>query len=274
LNYPGCVVTKFQAGKVEREVNKMDTNPPFSSPVKEYTQENYVCDENGNEVLDKTFVWKYNADNQLSEMYLYDGNYELLEITRYIYDNDHNLKEVFVNVAEGEQKKHLIYEYKDNKLDQITDISGDYKIVTRYDDYGNPIEKHNYTGKDLLISETKFINLYDKNNRLVEKHTVFPSGESDWVEKYTYNEAGLPVEEQKIRHQITSVGKFIYNDKGDLIESEFNAGMSNYEAMKREIVYDRNNDILEIQEYRKGWCYQDRNNEFGLTGVTRFTYIR
>jgi len=252
----------------------MEIKAPFSGTVKEYTQENYVCEEHGEEVLDSTYVFKYNQNQQISEISLYDANSELSEISNYTYDNDKNLKEVVVRVADGEQKRKLIYDYKDNKLDQITEIAGDYKSITKYDNLGNPLEKQNITNANVEISNTKYINLYDSNNRLVEKHTIFPSGESDWVEKFTYNDNGLMIKEEKIRHQITSLVEHSYNDKGDLILSDFNPGMSNYETLKKEIIYDRNNDILEIQEYRKGWCYQDRNDEFGLTGITKFSYVR
>jgi hypothetical protein len=247
---------------------------PFTGTVKEYTQENYICEEHGEEVLDSTYVFKYNQDHLISEICLYDANNQLSEISNYTYNDDQSLKEVQVRVAEGEMKRKLIYEYKDNKLDQITEIAGDYKAITKYDNLGNPLEKHNITNEDVVISKTQYINLYDQESRLVEKHTIFPSGESDWVEKYAYNESGLPAREEKIRHQMTSVAEHHYNEKGDLILSDFNAGMSNYEMLKREIVYDRNDDILEIQEYRKGWCYQDRNDEFGLTGIIKYSYVR
>ena len=119
-----------------------------------------------------------------------------------------------------------------------------------------------------------YVNLYDENGRLVEKHTIFPSGDSDWIDKFQYNDAGLLIEEQKIRRQLVSIVKHSYNDKGDLILSDFNPGEPNHETLKKEIVYNENNDIVEIKEYRKGWCYQDRNDEFGLTGIFRYSYVR
>ena len=119
--------------------------PPFSSPVKEYSMESYICDEDGKEVLDNKVTWKYNQNHKISEIYQYDPKTKFSELSCYTYDKDQNLKEVTVKIEDGEQKKHLIYEYKDNILDQITEIAGDYKIVTKYDDYGNPSEKQTYT---------------------------------------------------------------------------------------------------------------------------------
>ena len=156
----------------------------------------------------------------------------------------------------------------------IIDIAGDYKFITKYDDYGNPSEKHTFTSGDLLISTTMYVNQYDGNGRLVEKHTILPSGGSDWIDKFQYNEAGLLIEEQKTRHQSVSTVKHSYNDKGDLILSDFNPGEPNHETIKKEIVYNGNNDIMEIKEYRKGWCYQDHNEEFGLMGIFTYSYAR
>ena len=255
----------------------MDTKPPFSSPVKEYTQEVYLCDEDGNQVLDSRFVWKYNEHHNVSEVAQYNSNNELWEVTSYTYNDDQTLKEVTVKVAggdfEGELKRALFYEYKDGALDQITEIGGDYKIVTKYDDCGNPTEKHNFSGEDLVISTTMYVNIYDQG-RLVEKHTVFPSGGPNWVDKFKYNDDGLLIEEQNDRSKLVSIVKHSYNEKGDLILSDFNPGEPNYETLKREIFYNENGDIKVIKEYRKGWCYQDRNDEFGLTGVAMYFYVR
>ena len=50
--------------------------------------------------------------------------------------------------------------------------------------------------------------------------------------------------------------------------------VSDHEMLKKEIVYNENDDITEIKEYRKGWCYQDRNDEFALTGIFKYSYVR
>jgi hypothetical protein len=252
----------------------MDMKPPFSSPVKEYSQESYVFDEDNKQVLDNKVVWKYNDDHKISEIYQSDPKTKFSELSRYIYDQEQRLKEITVTIEDGEQKKHLFYEYKDDILDQIIETAGDYKIVTRYDDFGNPTEKQTYTGADLLISTTMYVNQYDDKGRLVEKNTIFPSGDSERIDKYRYDAAGLLIEEQNIRHQLVSTVKHSYNDKGDLVLSDFNPGESNNETLKREIVYSKDNNINVIKEYRKGWCYQDRNEEFGLTGVTFYSYVR
>ncbi len=248
--------------------------PPFSKPVKEFSMENYVLDEDGKQVLDNKVTWKYNKDHKLSEVYQYDSNMALSEVSYYTYDNDQKLKEITVKVEDGEQKKLFVYDYNEDKLDQIAEIAGDYKLLTKFDDYGNPSEKHSYTSADVLLATTIFINLYDQKGRLIEKHTIFPSGESDRVDKFQYNEAGWLIEEQNIRHQLVSTVKHSYNDKGDLILSDFNPGEPNHETLKREIVYSKNNDVMEIKEYRKGWCYQGRNDEFGLTGIALYSYVR
>ena len=119
----------------------MDAKPPFSGTVKEYSLESYVCDENGREFLDSKITWKYNRDQKISEVYQYDENHELSEISSYTYDDNRNLLEITVKTADAEQKQSLAYEYKDNKLIQITETGEDYKIATRFDDYGYPIEK-------------------------------------------------------------------------------------------------------------------------------------
>jgi hypothetical protein len=252
----------------------MDMKPPFTGNVKEYSMESYICDISGKEVLDNKVTWKYNRNHKVAEIIQCDPKTNFAEISRYSYDNEGKLKEVVLKIESGEQKKRFVYEYQDNTLSQIIEIGGDYKIVTNYDECGNPSEKQTYAGDDLRISTTMYVNLYDENGRLTEKHTIFPSGDSEWIDKFQYDDAGLLIEEQKIRHQIISIARHRYNAKGDLILSDFNPGEINQETLKREIVYGKNNDILEIREYRKGWCYEDRNEEFGLTGIYRYSYLR
>jgi len=251
----------------------MEMKPPFTRPVKEYSVENYVF-EDGKQVLDNKFTWKYNQNHQIFEIYQYDSKIELYEASYYNYNDDQQLKDVTVKVADGEQKKQLLYEYADDKLTQISEIAGDYNTLTKYDDYGNPSEKETYTKENVLISTTVFINLYDQNGRLVEKHTILPSGEADRVDKYQYNESGLLIEEQNVRKHFTSIAKHSYNEKGDLILSDFNPGEPNHEMLKRELIYSKDNNILEIREYRLGWCYQDHNDDFGLTGIALYSYMR
>ena len=207
----------------------MEMKPPFTRPVKEYSVENYVF-EDGKQVLDNKFTLKYNQNHQIFEIYQYDSKIELYEASYYNYNDDQQLKDVTVKVADGEQKKQLLYEYADDKLTQISEIAGDYNTLTKYDDYGNPSEKETYTKENVLISTTVFINLYDQNGRLVEK--------------------------------------------GDLIQSDFNPGEPNHEMLKRELIYSKDNNILEIREYRLGWCYQDHNDDFGLTGIALYSYMR
>jgi YD repeat-containing protein len=252
----------------------MEIKPPFFKPVKECSMESYVFDEDGREVLDHKITWKYFNDNQISEVVNFDSNNELVDTSFYTYDRKQNLLEITVENADESLKQSTAYEYKENKLFRSTETSADYKIVTTFDDYGYLIEKQNLGIEDEPFSTTKYINLYDQNGRLIEKHTVFPSGDKDWIDKYEYNSQGLLIVEQRIRGQITSLTRHFYNDRGDLLLSEYNPGQPNNETLKREIVYDANNDISEIKEYRKGWCYQDRGGEFGLTVTLKYSYVR
>jgi hypothetical protein len=260
--------------KKEREETAMDMKPPFSSPVKEYSMESYFYDEEGKEVFDNKVTWKFNQDHKVFEINQYDPKTKFSELSSYTYDKDQNLKEVAVKIETGEQKKLFVYEYKDNLLDQIIEIAGDYKMVTRYDDHGNPTEKQTFSREDTLISTTMYVNKYDEKSRLIEKRTLFPSGDSDRIDQFQYDQAGLLIEEQKTKHRLVSTVKHSYNSKGDLILSDFNPGESNHETLKKEILYNQDNDIIEIKEYRRGWCYQDRNDEFTLTGKFIYSYIR
>jgi len=252
----------------------MDNKPPFSGTVKEYSLKNYLCDEKGKEHLDYKYVWKYNPDHQISEIQHYSSRNVLSDISYHSYDDRRNLLEITVKTAKGTKKQQLVYEYKDHQLSQITDITRNFRIVTQYDDHGNPIEKQNLSSAGTLLSTTKYINQYDQNHRLVEKRTFFSSENSDWIDKFQYNEQGCLVEETRIRHQAVSTVKYDYNEKGDLILGEYNPGEINREILKKDIVYSDNNDILEIKEYRRGWCYSNYNDNFGLTGIARYSYVR
>jgi hypothetical protein len=57
-------------------------------------------------------------------------------------------------------------------------------------------------------------------------------------------------EESRLKNQITTISKYTYNDKGDLVLNEFNPDQSNSETIKNEIMYDEKGDIIEIKEYR------------------------
>jgi len=252
----------------------MEMKTPFASPVKAYSIEYHVIGEDGQLVLDNRTTWKYNTDHQIVEIDQQNSNKDYSEKTIYSYDENLKLQEMVVKVAEGEVKRRLVYEYEDDLLTQVTEVAGDYKIVTKYDDQGNPAEKSTYTRSDYLVSNTVFVNLYDQNGRLVEKHSIFPMNDSSWIDKYQYDEDGRLIEEQKTRNQLVSIIKHNYNSRGDLILSDFNPGQPNYETLKRDIEYSPDGDILEIKEYRRGWCYQDRNEEFGLTAMLKHSYQR
>jgi hypothetical protein len=251
----------------------MNVKSPFSSPVKEYSLESYILDEEGKEVLDKKESWKYNSNGQISEINQYDPATKFSESSSYTYDKEQRLKEVIIKIEDGEVKKHLIYQYKDNALEQTIEAAGDYKIVTKFDDQGSPSEKQIFVGANTLISTTMYVSLYDDNGRLVETHTIYPSGDSE-INKFQYNDAGWLVGEQKTRNKLVSTVKHSYNDRGDLILSDFNSGEPNHEMIKKDIAYNQNGDVSEIKEYRKGWCYQDHNDEYGLTGIFKYSYVR
>ena len=157
----------------------MEMKTPFASPVKAYSIEYHVIGEDGQLVLDNRTTWKYNADHQIVEIDQQNSNKYYSEKTIYSYDENLKLQEMVVKVAEGEVKRRLVYEYEDDLLTQVTEVAGDYKIVTKYDDQGNPAEKSTYTRSDYLVSNTVFVNLYDQNGRLVEMFaplTVLPVG--------------------------------------------------------------------------------------------------
>jgi hypothetical protein len=42
---------------------------------------------------------------------------------------------------------------------------------------------------------------------------------------------------------------------------------------EKDVTYDENGDIVEVKEYRKGWCYQSTDT-FELTGINQFSYVR
>jgi hypothetical protein len=234
--------------------------------------ENYTFDEQGKEILESKSIWKY-ENNRLSEVQHYNAKNKLTDTNCYTYDQAGNLTEITVKTAKGSKKQSVIHEYQDNKLVQVTDNTRGYKIVSKFDDHGNPTEVQNYKDADSLPFITFYKNLYE-NDRLVVKQAVFPSGDSDWIDKYRYNAAGQLIEEEQMRHGVVSITKYTYNDKGDLVLNEYNPGEPNHESIKKDIVYTENGDIVEAKEYRMGWCYQYFNDSYGLTGVTRYHYIR
>ncbi len=252
----------------------MDAKLPFSGTVKEYTLESFTIDDNQKEIPDYKYVWKYNSHNNLSEVSHYDSNNQLVEVSRYTYDDHQNLLEITVNDAEGEEKQSIVYLYKEGKLDQVVNTANNSRKITNYDDFGNPVEEQNYQSPDSPPSITNYINQYDQGNRLVEKRAILPLANSDWISTYKYNSRGLLIEETRTRNKAVSIVLHTYNDKGDLILSEHNPGEFHSETVKKEIIYDNHNDIVEIKDYRKGWCYNNLDDRFVLTAVSRYSYIR
>jgi YD repeat-containing protein len=252
----------------------MNVKPPFTGAVKAYTMERFIINEKGREALDYKYIWKYNEYRQLFEVEHYSAKNKLSDISRYTYDDQQNLVEIVVKTVKGSVKQHLFYEYKDGKLSQIIDEARFFKIVTKYDDHGNPLEEQNFRDADAPPSVTRYINAYDKNNMLVEKHTIFPLSDSDWVDQYKYDSDGRLIEENRSRNKAVSIVKHSYNDEGDLIRSDYFLDEVNNETIIKNIVYDTDGNILEIKEYRDGWFNQDDNNEPGLISISRYSYVR
>jgi len=252
----------------------MDQKPPFSGKVKEYTLQRYNFDDNSREVLESKYTWKYDRNNILCELQHYNDKNEIVDISSYEYDGSGKLVEIIVKAADGSEKQTITYEYEDGRLSRVTDTTSEFKIVTGYDDYGSPLEKHNFQDNETTPMITKYINLYDQDNRLVEKRTIFPSGGAEWIDMYTYSDEGQLIEEIRTRNGVNSITRYSYNEKGDRVLSEYDPGQENSETVKNEIVYNKEGDIFETREYRKGWCYQNYNDEFGLVGVSRYTYVR
>jgi hypothetical protein len=264
----------------------MDKKPPFVGIVKEYTEERYVFDKKGSELLDYKYIWKYNENNKLSEVHRHKSNNKLADISYYTYDDFQNTLEIIVKTPKGNIKQRLIYEYTNNKLTQITNVAKSFKTIEKFDGYGNLIEEVFYRDISLPPYIKRCKNVYNNNKQLIEKWTILTSGELDSTVRYEYNENGLLTQESVIHNKTTyrvdgkelrisknSISKHTYNDKGDLFLSEYKSDGFGSETHKKEIAYDEFNDITQINDYRKGYAYIWKDN-FGLISVTKYFYKR
>ena len=121
---------------------------------------------------------------------------------------------------------------------------------------------------------------------MIEKQTIIPSGELDSTTRYKYDSNGLLNEEDKINNKTSwfangrelklskhSVSKHTYNNRGDLVLSEFHSDGFGDESHKKEITYNEFNDITQIKDYRKGYAYIWKD-DFGLLSITKYYYVR
>ena len=260
----------------------MDDKCPFSGTVKEYSEERYVFDKQKNENLDYKYVYKYNENHELSEVHGYNSKNKLTDISQYVYDDSRKLAEIIVKSARGNKKQRIIYEYTDNKLTQVTNIARSFKTIEKFDDYKNVTEEMFYGDESAPPYITRYKNIYDKDKRLKEKWTILPSNEIDHTESYLYDSKGLLVQETRINKASVrndgkelprsweSISKYTYDDKDNLVLSEFYSGGSASETHKKEINYDEYGDIAQIKDYR-AFIWEDN---FRLVSVTRYSYVR
>ena len=263
----------------------MTRTKPFSGIVKEYTEERFIGYIAGKVTMDYKIVHKYDG-SKLTEIHTYSSKNKLTNISYYNYDHLQNITEILIKTAKGTIKQRIIYEYINNRLSHVTNISKIFKIVTKYDESGNPLQNDYDKSKDDLPCSTKFNNKYDVNQRLKEKQIMLPNDELDSIIQYKYNNEGLLLEENitncktsflsgarenKISKNLTS--KHSYNDHCDLILSKFFADGQNNETHKKEISYDGTNSICEIKDFRKGRAFLNKDT-FALISVTKFSYVR
>jgi hypothetical protein len=202
---------------------------PFSGIVKEYTEERFIGYVAGKVTMDYKIVHKYDG-SKLTEIHTYSSKNKLTNISYYNYDHLQNITEILIKTTKGTIKQRIIYEYINNRLSQVTNTSKIFKIVTKYDESGNPLQNDYYKSKDDLPYSTKFNNKYDVNHRLIEKQIMLPKDELDSIIRYKYNNEGLLLEENimncktsfspgalenKISQNLTL--KHSYNDQGELI---------------------------------------------------------
>lgn len=264
----------------------MREKPPFSGTVKEYTRERYIGYVQGNISLDYKIIFKFDENNKLNEIHSYNAKNKLTDISYYLYDNFKNLAEVIIKTAKGNKKQQIIYEYSDNKSYQVTNILKGQRIITKYDEFGNPIEEIFDVDSSKPPNIMKFINKYDDKQQLIEKQTLLPSGEIDSTVKYKYNTRGLLIEEcqtnektswivngREFRLWKSHISQFFYNNNKDVILTEFYTDGNNDETHKKEITYDEFNSITEIKDFRKGYAFKNKDT-FGLVSVTKYSYVR
>jgi hypothetical protein len=264
----------------------MDKKPPFSEIVKEYTEERYVFDKKGNEILDFKYIWKYNENNNISEVHRYNSKNKLTDISHYTYNDVQNILEVIVRTPKGSKKQSMFYKYNCNKLIEISNIAKSFKTISKFDNAGNLIEEAFYRDSNSSPYITRYKNVYNRNKQLIEKWIILASGELDSTIIYEYNDAGLLIQENKTNNKTTykidekelrisknSISKYTYNDRGDTILSEYESEGFGKETHKKEITYNEFNDIVQIKDYSKGYAYIWKD-DFGLMSVTNYFYKR
>lgn len=162
---------------------------------------------------------------------------EWQEYASYIYDNV-KIKEVITTI------------------DSIRSLCK--KIVEKYDNNENTIEKLSYDKEDNLISENYYT--YDnKGNLIKEKYIQFKK--TYMIDEYEYNEDKKIIKSiHSTNGKITRIEKHEYNDKGLKSKSFSYDGNEELKFVDEyEYIFNKNNEIIK-GSHKYGWPKQNKFN--------------
>jgi len=158
------------------EVNINDNLPEGLSNVKKilkYDDKNNLIEElyYENSIYLMKEVFKYDVENKITE-----SRYYFEESIRYkkIYDKKENLIEEieYDSLTNVKAKWSYIYDKKGNEIEArrvLKDTVFHFKIISKYDKYNNPIQKINFSNKDVADSGNIYKYEYDKKGNWIKK---------------------------------------------------------------------------------------------------------
>ncbi len=173
-----------------------------------------------------------------SYKYKYDENVRLIERT-----NFNRLDRKYEYDSTGNQVKELMFDSEG--------LMGYWTY--KYDNNGYKIEKTGYLGDDFV---ERWIYEYDQDHKKIKEFMVgaeLDNSQTEMVKTYEYDNKGrlISVLWTDPKTKITSVDKYKYNDKNDIIEhynkNDFQRGIEEIKFYKYQ--YDKNGNWVKRIEY-------------------------
>ena len=154
--------------------------------------------------------------------------------------------------SETTEQTSYFYDKKDNLIEKIKSVSSQPTESTKYNKYGDIVEKRQYSykeGEDVVIAVNTYC--YDKNRRkkIHLEHGIPNDRAYYFITSFIYNNS-----DQLIRWETTGnsrvypESKYEYNENGDLIKDCYHSKTEEHKYLK----FDENNNWIERKIYIDG----------------------
>jgi hypothetical protein len=209
-----------------------------------YKYKNGELDSNSKQ---KEFFYKYDNHGNQIEMAKIKLDSSIVTYEIYNFDEKGNLiswrrfGEIDTSICE------IHYDTKGNKVEELeTSKLSPSKRNYKYDSVGKPIEIKIYELNNSIFCSNEI--KYDEKGKLIEEWIDFPDNINSFRRRYKYDEGVLfEIIEYKLEGPIKSKTNFVYDKKGNVIESIFYLQLAHITKRNTYKYNDEGNKIEEIR---------------------------